>query len=438
MIKKKLFILAFFVLSVNARSQSLYFPPLTGVKWDTLSPAALGWCPDKIGTLLNYLESKNSKAFILLKDGKIVIEKYFGTFTKDSAWYWASAGKTLTSFMVGMAQQEKYLSISDTTSKYLGKGWTNCTPAQEEKITIRHQLTMTSALDDDVPDHHCTLATCLNYRADAGTRWAYHNGPYTLLDSVIERATGQTLNSYINQKIKTTTGMTGIFIPSGYNTIFYSKARSMARFGLLILNKGNWDGNQVMTDMSYFNQMVNTSQTLNKSYGYLWWLNGKSSFMMPGLQIVFPGYLSPNAPADMISALGKNGQFIDVVPSQNIVLIRMGNAPGEGEVPATFNDTIWQKVNDLMCVTSSLQNSSNNSSKLKIYPNPSQDFSVVELSNKPYDLKVFDYTGRLIYQKQHCFDKTKLSFLYFQNGIYTVQITFNKNQILNHKLIINK
>ena len=64
----------------------------------------------------------------MLKDGKIAIEKYFGTFTKDSLWYWASAGKTLTAFLVGQAQENGLLSISDSTSKYLGSGWTGLTP----------------------------------------------------------------------------------------------------------------------------------------------------------------------------------------------------------------------------------------------------------------------------------------------------------------------
>jgi CubicO group peptidase (beta-lactamase class C family) len=153
------------------------------------------------------------------------LEKYFGTHTATTPWQWASAGKTITSFMTGIAQQEGYLSISDTTSNYLGQGWTICTPQQEEKITIRNQLTMTSGLNDDVPDHYCTLDTCLIYQADAGTRWAYHNGPYTLLDSVIEVATGQTLNSYTTQKLKNPTGMTGAFFPVGYNNVFFSNAR---------------------------------------------------------------------------------------------------------------------------------------------------------------------------------------------------------------------
>jgi len=432
---KHLLILILFALTTNLKSQSLYFPPLTGNNWDTLSPTALGWCQDKIDILLNYLEDNNSKVFILLKDGKIVIEKYFGTFTQDSVWYWASAGKTLTSFIVGIAQQENYLSINDTTSQYLGQGWTNCTSAQEEKITIWHQLTMTSGFDDGVPDNHCTLDTCLNYLADAGTRWAYHNAPYTLLEAVIPNATGQTLNNYTHQKLKIPTGITGAFFLSGYDNIFYSKARSMARFGLLILNNGNWNGNQIMTDTSYFNQMVNTSQSLNKSYGYLWWLNGKPSYMLPTLQFVFSGFLNPNAPNDMIAALGKNEQIINVVPSQNLVFIRMGNAPGTRTLPITFNDTIWQKLKDVMCNTS-IENSTRKSSELKAYPNPSHNFSIIELSNQHFDLTVFDFTGRIVYQKQNCFDKTELHTQNYQNGVYFVQLTTDKNQILNQKLMI--
>ena len=128
------------------------------------------------------------------------MKKYYGTFTQDSVWYWASAGKTLTGFTVGIAQQEGLLSINDQSSQYLGNGWTSCPAAKEALITVKNQLAMTSGLDDDVADPHCTIDTCLQYLADAGTRWAYHNGPYTRLDGVIEAATGQSLNAYITQK----------------------------------------------------------------------------------------------------------------------------------------------------------------------------------------------------------------------------------------------
>jgi CubicO group peptidase (beta-lactamase class C family) len=223
---KKLLLLLTLSLPLTLFTQTLYFPPTVGSTWDTLSLASQGWCQTKVDSLYDYLEVSNSKAFILLKDGKIVLEKYFGTFTQDSLWYWASAGKTLTGFTVGIAQQEGHLSIEDTTSDHIGVGWTSATPQQEEKITIRHQLTMTSGLDElAAGDPNCTLPSCLPYLADAGTRWAYHTGVYTLLDSVIESATGMTLNGYINQKIKIPTGMTGAFFPSGYNNLFVSKPR---------------------------------------------------------------------------------------------------------------------------------------------------------------------------------------------------------------------
>jgi len=436
--KKHILILLIIISAFTVKSQPLYFPPLVGTTWDTTSIVSLGWCKDKVDTLLDYLGRKNTKAFILLKNGKIVIEKYYGTFTQDSVWYWASAGKTLTAFTVGIAQQEGHLSINDTTSDYLGTGWTDCTPQQEEKITIRHQLTMTSGLDDGVPDHYCTLDTCLQYKADPGTRWAYHNGPYTLLDGVVQNATGQTLNAYYTQKIKNPTGISGIFLPSGYNNVFYSKPRSMARFGLLILNKGNWNGNQIMTDTAYFNQMTTTSQQLNKSYGYLWWLNGKQSYMVPGLQLVIPGYVNPAAPADMIAALGKNGQFINVVPSQKLVFIRMGNAPGVGEVPFLMNDTIWQKLNDVMCNSSSINNKPILENDLKIYPNPSQSFCTIELPNQTFTISIFDLMGRLVYEKNNVSNKIMVDTKNFCEGVYSVRVQSPNSRIYTKKLVVTK
>src|SRR6187399_2680539 len=121
------FCIAIFCISSPGKSQSLYFPPLAGDEWDTISPSTLGWCDQRIDSMYALLEENNTKAFIILKDGKIVLEKYFGTFVQDSVWYWASAGKSLTSFLVGIAQEEGYLSIADTTSFYLGDGWTDCT-----------------------------------------------------------------------------------------------------------------------------------------------------------------------------------------------------------------------------------------------------------------------------------------------------------------------
>lgn len=364
--------------SLNFAKAQLYFPPLTGNIWDTLAPAKLGYCISNIDSLYNYLSVSKSKSFILLKDGKIVLEKYFGTFKRDSLWYWASAGKTLTSLAVGIAQQNGLLKITDRTSKYLDTGWTSLPRNKEDLITIRHQITMTTGLNDAVSDPDCTSPSCLQYQADAGTRWAYHNAPYTLLDKVIEKASGVTLNNFVSTKISALTGIKGLFYKIGSNNVFVSDTRSMARYGLLLQNDAVWNSTVVLKDTTYMKSMTSTSQNINLSYGYLTWLNGKSSFMVPQSQFVFSGFLSPNAPADNFMALGKNGQLINVCKSKGIVWVRMGEDPNMGGLVATnLNDNIWKYINALNCstgVTNSMEVLSN-----RIFPNPVHPGETIKL-----------------------------------------------------------
>jgi len=411
-------IIFFLFLSTKIFSQNLYFPPLVGNTWDTISPASLGWCQDKIDSLTAYVGANNSKSLIILKDGKIVVEKYYGTFTKDSLWYWASAGKTMTGLLVGIAQQEGFLKIDSLTSKYIGQGWTSCPSNKENLITVRNQLTMTSGLDDNVYDDDCTIDTSLKYLADAGTRWAYHNAPYTLLDSVIHYSTGQTFQNYFNAKIKTKIGMNGLWFPSGYNNVYYSNTRSFARFGLLLLNKAKWNTTAVLADTNYFNAMTNTSQNINLSYGYLTWLNGKQSFMMPETQLVFPGSFLPDAPSDLFAALGKNGQMINVVPSMNLVLIRMGNPPNGGAaLPVVFNNEIWQKLNEAIC-----NNTSNNKPNYlvanKIIPNPVKDILNVANLNNDASFRILQVDGKAILKG----NKLPANVSDLEGGIYFLEL----------------
>ena len=324
---------------------TMYYPPVSGAEWQTTNPSTLSWNTTQLSDLYTYLQTKNTKAFLILKDGKIVAEKYFGTFTADSNWYWASAGKTMTGLLIGIAQQEGILNINNKTSQYLGNGWTSMPLAKENLITIRHQLTMTTGMDNTVPDDDCTLPSCLQYKADAGTRWFYQNATYTLLDKVVENASGKTYNAYFQEKIRDRIGMNGLWFKSGYNNVYYSTPRSMARFGLLLLNKGKWNSTAILNDSTYFNTQISTSQNLNLSYGYLTWLNGKTSHMLPGTSIVFNGMIAPNAPADMYAALGKNDQKIYVVPSQKIIVIRMGDAANNSQLAvSSFDNELWGKL----------------------------------------------------------------------------------------------
>jgi CubicO group peptidase (beta-lactamase class C family) len=326
---------------------SLYFPPNGSAEWTVQSPTALGWNTTALTDLNQYLQSTNTKAFIILHQGKIVHEQYFDRFTQDSIWYWASAGKTATAVLVGIAQQQGLLSIQDPSSRFLGAGWTTAPAAKESLITIRHQLTMTTGLNEDVPNDDCTLPACLQYKADAGTRWYYHNAPYTLLDKVVETASGKTFNQYFREVLRDPIGMNGTWIKTpDANNVLYSNARSMARFGLLLLAKGQWNGKAILADQTYFANMTTTSQSLNQSYGYLTWLNGKSSTMLPGSSLVLPRSIIPDGPADLFAALGKNDQKIYVVPSRELVVIRMGNAAGQSlYAVSNYDNELWKRIN---------------------------------------------------------------------------------------------
>lgn len=379
-----------------AQSPTLYFPPKTGNIWQTTPPASLGICAERVDSLYAFLSTHHTKSFVLLQDGRIVLEKYFGTFTQDSFWYWASAGKSLTAFLVGQAQDQGLLNIQDPTSKYLGAGWTSATPAQEAAITVRHQLSMTSGLNDAVSDDNCTLPACLEYLAVPGTRWAYHNAPYHLLHDVIAKVSGQTIQQFTQSRLLSKIGMKGLW----FDHIQYGRARDMARFGLLMLAEGVWDGDTLLHDRAYFQAMTHPSQQLNKSYGYLWWLNGQTSFMLPSLQLVIPGELTPNAPDDLYAALGKNDQKIHVVPSKGWVVIRQGEAggfvgPGGSQVPIAFDNALWERLNQLVC--NPVHTVEARQDALLISPNPSSAGWRIRCDGPIERLGVYDLNGSLIH-----------------------------------------
>lgn len=387
-------ILLFFLplfFTIQLWGQSLYFPPNTG-NWETLDPVELNWCQERIDSLYAMLESADTKAFIILKNGRIVLEKYFDSFQEDSVWYWASAGKSLAAFIVGMAQEEGYLDIQDPVSDYLGAGWTSCTPEQEQAIKIWHQITMTTGLDERGVDLNCLDPSCLKYRTDPGTRWYYHNAPYRLVQDVVANATGRSFQQYTMQKLRTAIGFSGLW----FNYVFYSTPRSMARFGLLMLAEGDWDGAVIMNDKEYLRAMTETSQPHNEAYGYLWWLNGKNSYQLPGLPVKLPGSILESAPSDLYAALGKNDQKLYVAPSKGMVVVRMGNKAGDIPLASlsSFDDVLWEYINALDCSITATKVSVRNN--FSAYPNPFIEEIQTEGIPDGYTWELHSIDGRLI------------------------------------------
>lgn len=321
--------------------ETMYFPPIGSSSWETKTAASLGWNQAQVQPLLDYLALKNTKSFMVLHNGQIVMEHYFNGHSASETWYWASAGKTLTATVTGIAENEGFLSINNKVSDYLGTGWTSIPLAKENLITNKHLLTMTSGLNDALGDD--VSPSNLQYVADAGSRWAYHN-VYVKLQDVVAEATNQTWNNYFNTKLRNKIGMSGFWFSLDGLSIYRSDTRSMARFGLLALNNGKWENNQIVP-ANYMQNATTTSQNINLAYGYMWWLNGKSSFRLPQTQLQFNGKLITTAPDDMYCALGKNDQKIYVIPSKKLVIIRMGDAADDSNFALSdFDEVLWEKI----------------------------------------------------------------------------------------------
>jgi CubicO group peptidase (beta-lactamase class C family) len=325
--------------------ESIYFPPIGSNEWQTTSTNDLNWNLNKLEDLKQFLIDENSKSFMVLVNGKIVVEEYFNGHNTAETWQWNSAGKTLVTATTGIAQQNGLIDINNKVSDYIGNNWTSTTTEQENLITVKNLLSMTSGLDDEP---QLVIKPNLTYIADAGTRWAYGN-VFQRLMNIVEDASGIEFENYFNNELRDKIGMEGFWNNGIIYRIYNSNSRSMARFGLLASQNGNWDGEQIV-NKDFFVESKTTSQNINPSYGYLWWLNGKSKYMLPTTQTDFPGELVSNAPADMFAAMGKDEQRIYILPSDGLVIIRTGEATTSGDnfTLSSFDNLFWEKFNEVI------------------------------------------------------------------------------------------
>lgn len=333
---------------IEAAPTGMYFPPLDTNDWETVTPAQLQWNEEKIEDLYDYLDSKKTKGFLVLKDGRIVMEKYFNGHNENAKWTWYSAAKSLTATFVGVAQEEGYININNKTSDYLGANWSQLTSEKQDLITVKNHLSMSTGLTDNIDnpiEWICNLPICMTYTADAGDRWAYHQGAFMLLQEMVSQNTGMSFKEYCKIKVADKIGMEGTWTSTLGLNVYNTNTQGMARFGHLALNKGTWNENVIVNE-SYFTEMTTSSQELNKSYGYLWWLNGKESHMGASSQEIAQGSLIPNAPDDLFAALGAQDQKIYVVPSKSLVIVRSGESAGVQQLGlSSFDNELWGKLN---------------------------------------------------------------------------------------------
>jgi CubicO group peptidase (beta-lactamase class C family) len=332
----------------NPATPSAYFPPTASDVWETVSPAAAGWDTTALRSALDWAGTQRSNAVIVLWRGRIAAERYWNGWTPTKDSIIASAGKSVSAFLIGQLQEQGRLRIGDPVHGLLGAGWSR-SPASEARISIAHLLSMTSGLSDS-----------LEFVAEPGTRFYYNNPAYYQTFQVMTRAAGQPFSlaglttlsrTLLWDRVGMRTASWRLNIDTGEPGFVMScSARDMARFGLLVLNRGTWDGQVVMADTTYLRAMLASSSTSNPSYGYLWWLNGKAQHRVPGPYLLptLSGPLIPSAPSDLVAALGKGDKKIYVIPSLQAVVVRHGpEADGAGGNPlalAAFDEQLWARL----------------------------------------------------------------------------------------------
>ncbi|MCB0361221.1 MAG: beta-lactamase family protein [Bdellovibrionales bacterium] len=386
----------------------LYFPDVSkslpdekcdSSSWEYISAAEAGFDEQKLNQVIDFIAERDqhTTAFVVLYKGKIIREWYAGNIDLDeynstvntgqlqqSNWDCNTADrihsttKSIVSLTIGIAQEEGLLSLNEPVGQYLGK-WTDLPQADEDLIKIKHLLTMTSGLDGapagggnfETPDGRIKgIPQGADFQKPA-TAWFYNTTAYHRLFEVIEKV-GQDKRAYIKEKIFDRIGMNDSVV---LNQSVASSARDMARFGLLVLSQGKWN-NDTIVSPSFIQQATSSYLNLpdfsglnldkmNPSYGFLFWLNGKSSwksgqcfnnlgelkdsqFCMEGESAgKFNGPLIPEAAQDLIAALGLGDKKIYIVPSLDLVIARHGNPPKGSAIQfaeSSLDLILWQKL----------------------------------------------------------------------------------------------
>ena len=281
--------------------------------------------------LERFLQETSTQAFLVMQDGRILYEKYFNGGAADQQITIFSAGKSVTSVLIGIAQQKGLLKLSDPVSTYL-PGWSRATPEQEAQITIEHLLAMDSGLN-----------AAKRFVAPPGTTWMYNTKVFHVLHPLLEKVSGMRMRALANKWLL---HPIGAHQQTFLTHTWKMTARSLAAFGQLVLQNGSWNGKQLVPQ-DFLAASLQTSQPMNPAYGYLWWLNGKESYL-PANQKLGPqtGSIIPTAPADLVGALGFGDKKCYVVPSLRLVVVRLGDAGGESKENAlsTFDAPLWEKL----------------------------------------------------------------------------------------------
>jgi CubicO group peptidase (beta-lactamase class C family) len=270
-------------------------------------------------------KNKRTRAVVVLYKGHLVAEKYGPGFRATSKILGWSMTKSLTGTYFGILQKQGKI---DITKPAPIAAWKN---DERAKITINDLLHMNSGLEWDEDYGKISDVTKMLFTAEDMTQsqidkplvgkpnasWNYSSGTTNLLSGIL-RQQFKTHQEYLDfwyssllDKIGMDTAlvevdMAGNFVGSSYG---WASARDWAKFGLLYLNQGNWNGAQLF-DPSWAKYVATPTNTSKGQYGAQFWLNAGGKF--------------PDVPRDMFYFSGYQGQMVAVFPSHDLVVVRMG------------------------------------------------------------------------------------------------------------------
>lgn len=303
--------------SKEVNEADVYFPT---EDWRTSTPEEQGMDSGKLADMLHSIKDFSGiRSVLVIRHGYLVLESYRAPYDRDTAMNVKSVSKSFMSALTGIAIREKYINnVDQKVAEFLPEYFENADPRKKE-ITLKHLLTMTSGLPTIEPDPKLFSwarsddwvkhIIDLPMSANPGDKFEYSTGLTHIMSAIITKTSGLSTMEFAKKHLFEPTGIElerwtkdskGIYLGG---CEMYMTPRDMAKFGYLYLNKGMWNGKEIIPKKWIESSMKNQVRETRlgdrvTEYGYWWWL-GKDYYM----------------------AQGWGGQYIIVNPRLDIVVV---------------------------------------------------------------------------------------------------------------------
>ena len=245
---------------------------------------------------------------VVVRHGKVIGEIYPKPFAPEYRHTMYSCSKTFVGAAVGLAIDDNRLRLDDRVGAFFPELLPDSVSAHLADMTVRDLLTMTSGITPDWNMRSQTAEWIRTYLAkpvaEPGSKFQYDSICTYLLSAIVQKVTGETVLDYLKRRVFAPMHITEVdweVSPEGYNTGgwgLHIQSESLAKFGLLLLNGGNWQGKQLLP-AAWVKQMM-TEHHAGTGYGYQMW---RGEY--------------PDA-WDLDGALG---QYVLIVPDKDMVVV---------------------------------------------------------------------------------------------------------------------